>query len=358
MTFLRKIIFSLLIVGLINSIYAEIPAGYYDNAQGKNKAELKSALYNIIKTHTQLEYYSSSTSFRTTDWHPGTEQYPGGYFWDMYSNYQRTVWSGMNREHSMPKSWFGITSGGENSAPIGSDIHNLYPSDADANSAKSNYALGEANNSVTLTNTIIKVGPNTFPGYNGTIFEPNNEYKGDFARTYMYMVTCYENYAPKWQSIGTSSMLYNNTYPTFKPYAVNLLLKWSREDPVSSKEIDRNNAVYTLQHNRNPYIDHPELVEFIWGARKDEIWSVSVGPAETQNIFKAWFKAETNLLSVDINKPELATYYIQTINGITIKTGNFSAAGTVSVPDLENGMYILVVYTSAKRKVTKFVVSR
>ncbi len=358
MIFFRKTIFFLLFVGLINSIYAEIPVGYYDSAEGKNKAELKTYLYNIIRVHTQLEYYSLSTYFKRSDWHPETEQYPGGYFWDMYSNYPRTVWSGLNREHSMPKSWFGIASGDENSAPIGSDLHNLYPSDANANSAKNNYALGEADNSSVLTNTIIKVGPNTFPGYNGTVFEPNNEYKGDFARTYMYMVTCYENYAPKWQSTGTMSMLYTNTYPTFKPYAVNLLLKWSHEDPVSSKEINRNNAVYELQHNRNPFIDHSELADFIWGTRKDEIWSVDVGPADTQTLFKAWFNGETNLLNVDINKPELATYFIQSLNGITLKTGKFSTTGTVSVPDLQNGMYILQVYTNAKRKVAKFEVSR
>ncbi|NDP19611.1 MAG: T9SS type A sorting domain-containing protein [Paludibacter sp.] len=349
----KGILFSLMLV-LATQLWAQEPEGYYSLAEGKNQAALKTALYNTIKNHTQLEYYSSSTYFRTTDWHPN------GYFWDMYSNYKRTVWSGggMNREHSMPKSWFGISSDEVNSEPIGSDLHNLYPSDANANSAKSNYALGEADGSSILPNTIVKVGPNTFPGYNGTVFEPIDEYKGDFARTYMYMVTCYENYAPIWQSLGTSSMLYTNTYPTFKPYAVNLLLKWNSQDMVSDKEIKRNNAVYSFQHNRNPYIDHPELAEFIWGNRMIESWSVGVGPAETKSTFTAKFNAATNLITVKLSKPEEATYFILSINGILLQTDKFSSNGTTSVADLKNGLYLIVVYTANKRKVGKFMIFR
>lgn len=351
---IHKSIFFTLILVLTANVKAQEPAGYYTLAEGRNKAELKTALYNTIKNHTQLEYYSLSTYFRTTDWHPN------GYFWDMYSNYKRTSWSGgaMNREHSMPKSWFGISSGEENSEPIGSDLHNLFPSDANANSAKSNYALGEADGSSTLPNTIVKVGQNTFPGYNGTVFEPDDHYKGDFARTYMYMVTCYENYAPIWRNTGTSSMLYTNTYPTFKPYAVNLLLKWNSQDPVSEKEINRNNAVYSSQRNRNPYIDHPELTEFIWGNRMTELWSMGVGPAENETIFNVKFEPTTNLIAVKISKPEKATYFIQSINGIVLQTDKFSSEGTTSVAELKNGLYLLVVYTAAKRKVGKFVVSR
>ncbi len=359
MKLLHKLLLIILISGVFSTTFAEIPAGYYDAAQNKNQAELKTSLYNIINVHTQLEYYSLSTYFRQSDWHPGNEQVPGGYFWDMYSNYQRTVWSGLNREHSMPKSWFGIASGNENSAPIGTDLNNLYPSDANANSAKNNYALGEADNSSVLPNTIIKVGPNTFPGYNGTVFEPNNEYKGDFARTYMYMVTCYENYASKWQSTGTSSMLYTNTYPTFKPYAINLLLKWSHGDPVSSKEINRNNAVYELQHNRNPFIDHPELADFIWGTRKDESWTVGIGSADTITVFNVWYNITDEKLHVDLNNPDKATYYIESLNGIIMQTDKFLPDGTTSVAKLQKGMYLLVVFTgNNKRKVGKFVLSR
>ena len=361
MTFLRNVrfTFSLFVFSLcVFGVLAQEPTGYYSAAEGKNKAELKTALHNIIKSHKALEYYSSSTSFRSTDWHPATSTYPSGYFWDMYSNYKRTSWTGMNREHSMPKSWFGISSGEENSEPIGTDLHNLYPSDANANSAKSNFALGEATSSSVLPNTIIKVGPNTFPGYNGTVFEPANEYKGDFARTYMYMVTCYENYATVWQSTGTSSMLYNNTYPTLKPYAVSLLLKWNANDPVSEKEIVRNNAVYALQQNRNPFIDHPELAEFIWGSRKSEVWTLDVGLPENETFFVVTYDKQTDEISVKINKPQLATYFIQTINGVILQSDKFTSSGTASVAGLQSGMYLLTVYTGTKRKIGKFLVVR
>jgi hypothetical protein len=172
------------------------------------------------------------------------------------------------------------------------------------------------------------------------------------------MVTCYENYASIWQSLGTTSMLYTNTYPTFKPYAVNLLLKWNSQDPVSEKEINRNDDVYSFQHNRNPYIDHPELAEFIWGNRMTEFWSVGVGPAETETTFNVKFEPTTNLIEVKIRKPENATYFIQSMNGIVLQTDKFSSEGTTSVAELKNGLYLLVVYTATKRKVGKFVVSR
>ena len=132
---LHKLVIALLFVLFSVGIFAEIPAGYYNAADKKTGAELKTAIYNIIKSHTQLEYYHLSIEFQTTDWNPN------GYMWDMYSNYQRTSFSGMNREHSMPKSWFGIASKSENTAPIGTDLHNLYPADYDANMAKSNYRL-------------------------------------------------------------------------------------------------------------------------------------------------------------------------------------------------------------------------
>jgi endonuclease I len=350
---------TLFLVLFSGSLFAQIPAQYYAKADGKKGAELKTALYNIIKNHTVLEYYSSSTSFRTTDWHPATETAPNGYFWDMYSNYERPTWSGMNREHNMPKSWFGISSGQENSAPIGSDLHNLYPSDASANEKKSNFPIGEVTGTLDYTNGVVKVGKsNTYsPQYTGTVFEPDNEYKGDFARDYMYMVTCYEDYSTRWQSLGTSSMLQGGTYPVFNPKAVTLLLKWHRQDPVSSKEIVRNNAVYSLQNNRNPYIDHPELVEFIWGKYIGEAWEADGELPEDEVTFVAYLDKPNNLLTVELKKPEEATYFLKNISGITVKTGHFSSEGTIQVEELRNGMYLLEVYGGTKRRIKKLIVN-
>jgi hypothetical protein len=109
------------------------------------------------------------------------------------------------------------------------------------------------------------------------VFEPTDEYKGDFARVYMYMVTCYEDLSSRWTSAGRSSMLQNNTYPTLNVYAVNLLLEWHRNDPVSQKELDRNDVVQKIQKNRNPFIDMPELAEYIWGTKMAEIFNLPSG---------------------------------------------------------------------------------
>jgi hypothetical protein len=162
----------------------------------------------------------------------------------------------MNREHSFPKSWWG---GDVNMAYT--DINHLFPSDGDANMAKNNYPLGEVG-VASFNNGVTKVGANIFPGYstNATVFEPADEYKGDFARTYFYMVTCYQNYT--WSYLY---MVDQNIYPTLKPWAASMLMKWHRQDPVSSKEINRNEAVFKIQNNRNPFIDYPQLAEYLWG---------------------------------------------------------------------------------------------
>ena len=135
-----------------------------------------------------------------------------------------------------------------------------------------------------------------------------------------------------------------------------MLLKWSADDPVSEKEMNRNNGVYSIQNNRNPFIDHPELADFIWGSRKNEKWSEDVGPSETEVFFYVHFEAETEKLFVNINKPEQTTYIISTLNGITLKTGYLSIEGTVSVEELDNGIYVLIVYGGTKRNVTKLII--
>ena len=340
------LLFILLIVPVV--VQAVIPVGYYNNAEGKKDAELKTALFTIIRPHTKLDYYPLSTTFRTTDWNPN------GYFWDMYSTIQRSSWTGLNREHNLPKSWFGVSSEQVDNYEISTDVHNLYPSDATANSAKSNYPPGEVG-TTSFDNGVFQVGTSNFTGYNGTVFEPADQYKGDFARDYMYMVTCYEDYSAVWQSLGTSSVLSRNTYPVFTTYGVNLLMKWHRNDPVSEKEINRNDAVYSLQHNRNPFIDHPELAEYIWGKYKGYAWSKDFEEPENDDNFYASYTPQTNLLHVNLKKPENAVFYIVTMSGIECLSGTFNASGNVNV-QLKKGIYVLKVYTKTTRKTQKMVI--
>ncbi|MDO4512032.1 MAG: endonuclease [Bacteroidales bacterium] len=248
---------------------ASAPIGYYRTLNGLKGQALKNAVHNLIKQHTVVTYSSLWRYFPSTDCMPSDKSR----VWDMYSN--RTYYfngfsgvSGMHKEHSFPKSWWGGTE-----VDAYTDLHHLYPSDGDANMAKSNHPLGEVDNA-NFDNGVTKVG---LPvkgqgGGDGTVFEPDDAYKGDFARTYFYMATCYQDY--KWKY---TYMVNNSSWKTLNTWAIDLLLKWSRNDPVSDKETDRNDAVYRVQNNRNPFIDHPELIEYIWGDKQDQVFNIGGG---------------------------------------------------------------------------------
>lgn len=238
-------------------------AEYYTSIDGtKGGAALKTALYNLIKNHKQISYGSGTSStwgaFYTTD---AVIENGQRRVLDMYSNEKRyfgskgSAVSGMNIEHSVAKSWWG---GGKNNAYC--DLHHLNPSDQDANSRKSNYPLGELT-SVSWDNGVTFVGKANIDGSSQNAYEPCDEYKGDFARTFMYMFTCYQDLTWEYTWMNYE----NSTYPTLKPWAVELLLKWHKQDPVSEKEVNRNNAVHAVQGNRNPYIDYPQLADYVWG---------------------------------------------------------------------------------------------
>lgn len=267
------ILLTIAILLSVTKTMANIPPGYYNSIDKKQNSILKSSLYNILKIHTRLSYNDLWYYYRTTDVKDDDRT-----VWDMYSNTTRyfgntgSSVSGMNKEHSLPKSWW---SANPESTTAYSDLNNLFPSDAAANSAKSNYILG-TNNGSSFNNGVSRVGKNNY-NFSGaptsTSFEPTDEYKGDFARTYLYMITCYEDYAFQWRSDGLQ-MLNNETYPVLKPWAKDMLLKWHRNDPVSQKEINRNEEVFKYQNNRNPFIDLPQLVEYIWGDSINEVFNL------------------------------------------------------------------------------------
>jgi len=251
---------------------AEIPAGYYDSCDGKTGQALLTALCDKISAHTTVSYKNLWTVYKKSDVHAD------GSLWDMYStknwgtsftkcgNYT-VVGSCVNREHSFPKSWF------NDASPMYSDAYHIYPTDGKVNGQRGNMPYGECANGTYLpSNGSVKplgrLGTSTFSGYSGTVFEPDDQYKGDFARSYFYMAACYNDRIAYWDS----DMLAGNKYPAFTKWAVNLLMKWTRQDEVSQKEIDRNDAVYEFQGNRNPFIDHPELAEYIWGDKVGEPW--------------------------------------------------------------------------------------
>lgn len=336
------------------SASAEIPTGYYSSLNGKKEAELKTAIYNLIRNFTQVSSYSALPSyFQRTDVYPDSKRW-----WDMYSNIPLYApsFSGLNREHSFPKSWWG----GLTDIPAYVDLNHLYPSEAAANMAKSNYPLGEVNRNqnIKFQNGVTTVG-RPMSGQGGGaefVFEPADEYKGDFARTYFYMVTCYQNLTWKY-----FYMVNQNTYPTLNTYSINLLMKWHRQDPVSDKEIMRNDEVYKIQNNRNPFIDYPELAELLWGNKVGETFnsSTSSTPVGDPNLITPVQDMTLDFGQVAIGQTVTAKLWFKGENlknpaALRIYNGNaeyFSTSSISSIPaaniNSPNGYELTMTYTPA-----------
>lgn len=244
-------------------VFAEIPAGYYDDAVGKSGEDLQKSLSTILNDATDVGYNGLWNLYKTTD------RRSDGKVWDMYSDVTNYTFGTdqcgtygvegdcYNREHSVPKSWFNERS------PMKSDAWHVYPIDGKINGMRSNNPFGEVGSGASGSkNGFSKWGKCVTPGYSGTVFEPNDEYKGDFARTYFYFATRYKGVATS----GQGALVFTSTYPYITGWQLDMLLRWHKKDPVSPKELDRNEAVYdSRQGNRNPFIDYPELVDLIFG---------------------------------------------------------------------------------------------
>lgn len=339
----------------VQSALATEPAGYYNKALGQSDEKLMSALCSTIRSHKEVSYGNGLlNAFAIAD---VDNQ---GYIIDIYSNcrYRPSdngssashVGEGYNREHSFPRSWFG----GEVS-PMNTDVFHIYPTDIKVNSQRGNNPYGVCANGTRLTygNYVAKgkLGLSTYPGYSGTVFEPDDEYKGDLARTYFYMVTCYKNELPSWP--GSPNMNYSqNKYKAFSTWTINMLMEWTRLDPVSDKEIKRNEAVYGIQGNRNPFIDHPELAEYIWGDQQGQPWNGSGG--ETS----ATITSPANGSTIDMGTTTVGTElrYTVTVKGTGLNkwlslsmsdNRNFYVSAVAFNPlDVNNGTSFVITFTA------------
>ena len=283
--FILCISFTLSIIAKTVTPSASLPA-YYKTIDGKSGK----ALFDAVQTVTKVGY-SSLGYDGLWDAYPYTDVHENGYVWDMYSD---CTWKSINsnhcgnysnecdcynREHSIPKSWYG----GSTSGP-GCDIFHLVPTDGKVNGIRSNYAFGEVSsadynkhgNKKGSAKSITIVGGNTIAGNtgttiscSGTVFEPRDEYKGDFARGYMGALLRWAGEKAFTSGEGAKTFTTNFSTGSFglTKYGVALLMKWHRQDPVSQKEIDRNNGIQQTQGNRNPFIDYPYLAEYIWGEK-------------------------------------------------------------------------------------------
>ena len=266
-------------------VFAQGPNGsntYYKNADGLSGEGLKTALSKIIcGSLDAVGYNSLDEKYKITD------KRADGTLRDWYDNTTKYNWTsgGWNKEHLVPQSWF------KEASPMKSDIVHVVPTDSELNNTRGSDPLAEVGNKANdcPNGSYCLWGSCKTPGYSGKVFEPNDEIKGDIARIYFYMATCYEDVILNWKGKTTASTAYNvldfsggSKYQPFKQWYIDMLLRWAKEDPVDEIEIARNNGVKQVQNNRNPFVDYPGLEQYIWGSKKNDSFSYSnyVEPTE------------------------------------------------------------------------------
>ena len=324
-----KLLFTSLLFSLFS--YAQIPAGYYNTATGTGYT-LKTQLYNIIKGHTDNGYGGLYTTYQTSDRDYYYEN--DGTILDMYSenptgidpytysagttqrcgNYS-SEGDCYNREHIIPQSIF------NSSSPMVSDAHFITPTDGKVNGMRSNYPHGTVASASWTSKNGSKLGSSGVSGYSGTVFEPIDEFKGDIARMYLYFATRYENTVS-----GYGYDMFNSTSDqVFTSEFLSILLTWNALDPVSPREIARNNAIYAQQNNRNPYIDHPEYVQKVWNPTADTqaptaATSLTVTGTTSSTVSLSWVAGTDNIA---------VTSYDIYVNGI-LKTATSGLTATIT----------------------------
>ena len=328
-----------------------VPEGYYNSATGQG-SELKTQLFDIINNH-QAQTYSSLWSHMQE-----TDATFAGNVWDMYSDkpceeppYTFTFGEDQdsgsggnvegqfyNREHSVPQSWF------EGAMPMYTDMFHIFPTDKMVNAKRGNYPYGEVNNPSWTSENGSKLGPNTSGEYSGTVFEPIDTYKGDVARGYFYMVTRYEDDLTEWISNGNAGEVFTSSeFPGLTAWALEMFLEWHSQDPVSQKEILRNQAIYEIQGNRNPFIDHPEFASYIWDENNvsaEQVLNdqdIKIYPNPLRDGFIVEAPGEVHLLEMF------------SLGGSKILSRTLESGGAwVSTSNLEPGFYLLIVNTKQK----------
>lgn len=351
--------------------YGQIPTGYYNNATGTGyalKTQLKTIIFN---GHNPKSYDALWTLYQNTAYKDhyyendntlldvysekpgGTDSYTFSVPSDQCGSYTGEG-SCYNREHVIPKSYFA------SAAPMYSDAHHLFPTDGYVNNKRDNFPFGKVGTATWTSTNGSKLGPNLNSGYSagftGTVFEPIDEFKGDIARAYFYFATRYESNMPSLYTNAPSTtevkaMFDGSSNRVFSSTFLNILLTWHQQDPVSPREIAINNAIYSHQGNRNPYIDHPEYVNTVWGNALftpsfDALSIIAVYPNPSNN----------HRINID-SEVQLDEIQLVNINGQIMQEIKNPAAqsNTYTVENIPSGFYFLRL-TSDSQSTTKKVI--
>lgn len=336
--------------------FAQIPSNYYNGTEGLTGQALKNKLSDIITaghldkgynwavfTNSDRDkYYEKDNSLMDiySENPDGADPYNFSIPGDQCGTY-KVEGDCYNREHTIPKYYF------NDQKPMYDDYHHLMPTDGKVNGMRNNYYYGEVKNATYTSKNGSKLGSSAVEGYSGTVFEPINEFKGDIARIYFYFVTRYQSKIPGFKDYMWTTSNYKNLKEPF----LSMLIKWHEQDPVSQYEIDRNNAVYDYQGNRNPFVDHPEWVAQIFGS----ILSVD------DNGFSKNYKIAPNPAksgsTITVQGEGLAKYqkaYIFNLIGQKVQEIDqpFKNGNTITLKQLPKGIYIL----KTNQLNTKFIV--
>ena len=358
---------TLLIVGLLFSvanIFAQIPTGYYDGTAGLSGSALKTKLSSIISSGHQTKSYDA-----LDDEYPNSDKdsyyEKDGTVLDIYSEnptetdpyvYQFGVkkcgnykieGDCYNKEHIFPQGYFNKAS------PMVSDIHHIVPTDGKVNGMRSNFPFGNVGSSVSYTSKNgSKLGTSNSVNYSGKVFEPINEFKGDVARMIFYFATRYE---AKLKDFDANDILTNTSFPGIQSWELEVLKQWHTQDPVSQREIDRNNAAYTYQGNRNPFIDHQEYVAQIWGTTTPDTeapstpTNLTVTGSTSSSISLSWTASTDNII--------VAAYDIYVDGTLkTTVTGN-SASISGLTPSTTYNFYVIAKDSSGNTSSASNLVS-
>jgi endonuclease I len=337
-----KSFFSSLFIIAVLSGSGQIPPGYYDNASSLTGQQLKTALHNIIKNHTEYPYNQTDELLMETDEDPNNSNnvillYKGT------SQAKSTFGGGANdwnREHVWAKSHgdFG------DSPPCGTDLHHMKPEDASVNSDRGNKDFDNGG---------IQHAEATGCYYDDDSWEPRDAVKGDVARMIFYMEVRYEGENGE---LDLEVVDWVNSAPEPEHGKYSALYQWHQDDPPDAFEINRNNVIYSYQDNRNPFIDHPEYLILIYdptNALNDVYYnslSLFPNPATDQISIKAPSLAfASGIISIyDIRGQEV-------FNGALILS---SATENIDISSLDEGFYFLILKTEDQVLASKFQIVR
>jgi len=354
--YLRHWVLFVLSVTLSTTLYTQPPTGYYNLAVNKSGEDLYQALHQIIKIHTELSYTPDIwNAFYTTDIKPdGTifDIYTASAYLPGINQCGQSPIGCYNREHAVPQSWF------YKQRPMRTDLFHVYPADGQTNSRRNNYPYAEVSDPpLNISSNGSKYGESCTTGYTGRVFEPADSLKGDLARTYFYMSVCYDD--KRLDSTIYGDAVFDGARLT--PWALNMFIRWHNADPVSEKEINRNNAVFALQHNRNPFIDYPELVSLLWGADTVNSFLPANSLMVTKNSItaKVYPNPASTILTIELSQSLKGQIIIYNNRGQIVCTELINSnKKTLNISNFITGIYTYKLIAQHRQLTGKFEVIR